>query len=156
MNLILKIKLLGVDEVVERLITVPRNFTFKNLHTALQTAMGWKDIKDYYFILGNKVISEMDFGIEDLEFEYSDQIIIGDVKEKSFQYFYDGENWIHEITVEGESSHQEYPQVLEYKGDCPMEEYGAEIYNEMIKEKTGIIPKYDKEEVNHILEISFK
>ena len=156
MNCKLKIKLLVVDEVVERRITVPRNFTFKNLHTALQIAMGWKDIKDYYFILGNKVISEIDFGIEDLEFEYSDQIIIGDVEEKSFQYFYDGENWIHEITLEGESFGPEYPQVLEYKGDCPLEEYGAEIYNEMIKENTGNIPKYDMEEVNHILEISFK
>lgn len=154
----LKVQLIEVDETVERILEISKEYTFKQLHRALQTAMGWKDLEEYYFLTKDFVLSEVDYRIEEYEFVFSDQVKLGELKEKRFQYFYDGDLWKHTIEIlEDTVLENDYPQVLEYKGRCPMEEYGGPaVYNEMVKENISILPAYDKDEANHILEISFK
>ncbi len=154
----IRVQLLEVEEKVERVLQIPKNYTLKQLHTALQIAMGWKDLKDYYFFSDKVLYSEIDYRIEDLEFVFSDQIKLEDIKEDVLSYSYDGDTWKHRIEfLEEVDIEDDFPKVLSYCGKCPMEEYGGPtVYNEMIKESPQIIPDFDLEETNHILEISFK
>ena len=154
----LKVQLIEVDETVERILEISKEYTFKQLHRALQTAMGWKDLEKYYFLTKEFVLSEVDYRIEGYEFIFSDQVKLGELKDKTFRYYYNGDLWKHTIEIlEDTILENDYPQVLEYKGRCPMEEYGGPaVYNEMVRENISLLPVYDRDEVNHILEISLK
>lgn len=152
-----KITLLNVKEPVIRVLHFPQDYSFNLIHQGIQTGMGWKDLEDYYFLIGNKVVGEMDYGIEGCEFVFSDRFSLKDFAQKRFKYYYDGEVWVHEIQVEEISYSKEYPEVVEYEGNCPIEELGGpEFHVELLSSNPRRIPDFDLEETNHLLKISFK
>lgn len=59
----LKVQLIEVDETVERILEISKEYTFKQLHTALQIAMGWKDLEEYYFLTKDFVLSPIKYSI---------------------------------------------------------------------------------------------
>jgi len=54
----LKIFLKGVEQPIWRRIQVPGNYTFWDLHIAIQHSMGWYDYHRHIFTLKNPVIGE--------------------------------------------------------------------------------------------------
>jgi hypothetical protein len=109
-NLILqfRIELLGVEPPIWRRIQVPENYTFWDLHVAIQDSMGWRD---YHLHAFRVVGSEDVIGIPDKEGDDPLETRPG-WKLRVHDYFtaecplavyeYDfGSAWIHEIRFEG-------------------------------------------------------
>jgi hypothetical protein len=134
-----KITLRDVKPVVWRRIQVPENFTFWDLHVALQNAMGWWDSHLHEFEVCNPKTKEVEhFGIPDGEDD--PYTVLPDWETKIHEYFdakanksviyrYDfGDNWEHELKFEGDfdKSEGKYPRCLEGENACPPEDVGGE------------------------------
>lgn len=133
-----KIELKGVsDPKVWRRLILPSDYTFMDLHTAIQIAFGWEDEHLFMFspkgFGSNPQITEMfeddmdDWGEEKLD---ADELILSDIfttEKQKYTYIYDfGDSWVHMITLEKilEKSTL-YPVCLDGNGKCPPEDCGG-------------------------------
>ena len=147
---------LEVPEEVERVLVFSKDYTLNQVHKIIQISMGWQDLKDYYFVVGDKYFSEMDLGLEDYPFSYGDTRKLRPEDGEVF-YFYDGGIWKHKITVEEAEIETPVPKVLSYKGDCPNEQIPSpKLYLDLLKANSPLIEKYNIDEINHILKTSFQ
>jgi hypothetical protein len=125
-----KLKLLGVAKPpVWRRLLVPVNTTLDQMHSILQSAMGWEDYHMHVFSDG-----DLEYGIPDRELGFSDERevtlgdVFGDVGDKLL-YTYDfGDGWEHVVVLEDlldAVPAVAYPVCLAGKGCCPPEDCGG-------------------------------
>ncbi len=129
-----KIELLGVEPPIWRRIQVPGNYTFWDLHVAIQDAMGWLDYHLHAFqivgssiVIGTPVEEEDDLGIKPgWEFEIQDFFSHAS---PLAVYEYDfGDSWHHEVRFEEVCSVEKdvvYPRCVDGARRCPPEDCGG-------------------------------
>jgi hypothetical protein len=135
-----KITLNGSKPLIWRRIVVPANYSFWDLHVAVQDAMGWLDYHLHEFEIVNPTTSEkVRIGLPDEEYDDEDMTTIPDHKEKISDYFdenncnaryeYDfGDSWIHTIKFEKNIpalTGEKYPKCINGKMACPPEDCGG-------------------------------
>ena len=139
-----RIELLGVEPPIWRRIQVPENYTFWDLHVAIQDSMGWRD---YHLHAFRVVGSEDVIGIPDKEGDDPLETRPG-WKLRVHDYFtaacplaayeYDfGCAWVHEIRFEGvrdAESGAGYPLCLDGARHRPPEDCGGvDEYSDLLK-----------------------
>ena len=122
----LKIWLLTISPMVWRRVVVPAGYTLRELHGAIQVAMGWEGIHLYQFCL-----RAARYGSFELSASSPDVTIEGLQLRKGarFTYEYDlNVCWRHEIRVENRlelEPQKIYPVCVDGHGACPPEDCGG-------------------------------
>ena len=135
-----RIGLTNIKPLIWRVIQVPGNFTFWDLHSAIQNAMGWSDTHLHMFRITNpKSRKKVEIGIPfDMNKPEKNllpgwSMLIQDffhMKNKKASYEYDFElSWKHNITLQKilQREQVEYPRCIRGKRACPpenCEDYG--------------------------------
>ena len=132
-----KITLKAIKPKIWRRIQVPGNYTFWDLHVAIQDVMGWEDYHLHQFEIINPKTGEKNLiAIPNDEDFYE---TVSEVKAKISQYFlsakdkanyeYDfGDGWEHEVVLEKilpSVVGSRYPQCIDGKRACPPEDCGG-------------------------------
>jgi hypothetical protein len=135
-----KITLRGIRPPIWRRIQVPGNYTFWDLHVAIQDAMGWFDAHLHAFEVANPKMGFVEaIGIPEEDFIRGNHRTTAGWKRKIAQYFsekntkaryvYDfGDDWVHDIKLEkilAADKDVNYPQCLAGKRACPPEDCGG-------------------------------
>ncbi|KAI9787342.1 MAG: hypothetical protein M1816_007628 [Peltula sp. TS41687] len=147
-NYILKITLLGTDKpVITRTLSVPSDYTFSDLHHAIQVAFGWMECHLYKFdILGPRGTSLVCIEEEECHSEYhrcrlrrfdeeqrwwSSTALAGVLDSPTYQfnritYLYDfGDNWEHEIKLIGREKYKPRVTCITGGGHACVEDVGG-------------------------------
>jgi len=134
-----KITLQDIEPRIWRRILVPADYTFWDLHVAIQDAMGWWDAHLHAFEFPDQELYEdMVIGIPEEDFFDEPETLPGwqfHIKDL-FQepganalYEYDyGDSWLHLVEFEGEmprTKGQRYPQCIDGARKCPPEDCGG-------------------------------
>ena len=136
-----RIDLNEIDPIIWRQIEVPENFTFWDLHVAIQDAMGWKDCHLHEFDVINPRTEKCEnIGITDEESEWVLETLTGwkiliseyfNAKNPHAVYTYDfGDKWTHLITLEAILAvffQKIYPCCISGARACPPEDVGGVI-----------------------------
>ena len=135
-----KIELEGITPTIWRRIQVPEDYSFWDLHVAIQDAIGWLDYHLHLFLIRRKhsrVATQI--GIpDDYAFEGSPEILPGwEIPISDYfhdvgitaDYEYDfGDGWRHKVLLEGillrEKGHK-YPRCIDGARACPPEDCGG-------------------------------
>jgi len=135
-----KITLKDIRPPVWRRIQVPKNYTFWDLHIAIQDAMGWLDSHLHAFFVQNpKTDFSEQIGIPDDDIGWSDQSVLPGWERKISEYFslknfealyvYDfGDDWAHNVKLEKILPREkgvDYPLCIKGKRACPPEDCGG-------------------------------
>jgi hypothetical protein len=129
------IGLLGIEPPIWRRIQVPEDYTFWDLHVAIQDAMGWTDSHLHAF----RVVGlEGDIGVPDKDkidlpaTKPGWKILIRDMFSDGrplAAYEYDfGDSWVHEVPFERAlpaKKGAKYPRCLDGARRCPPEDCGG-------------------------------
>ncbi len=134
-----KVTLKGVKPPIWRRIQVPENYTFWDLHVAIQDAMGWLDMHLHEFDVKDPRTGDITrIGIPDEAFD-----LAGEVKSSwncrirnyfsqenpKAAYTYDfGDNWQHTVLFEKillRVKDKTYPECIKGKRACPPEDCGG-------------------------------
>lgn len=134
------ISLKDITPTIWRRILVPENYSFWDLHVAIQDSMGWLDYHLHVFRIRRKhAHKDVEIGIPDDEsfedvpdmlpgWEYSIGTYFTDVGAKC-EYEYDfGDCWLHEVLLEGillREKGQKYPKCIGGARACPPEDCGG-------------------------------
>lgn len=178
----IKIVIKNSKPPIWRRCIVPAGITFSQLGIILNKIMGWSgyhlsEYEFYHLQLQLREEDEFDEFVPMWDFDLLDssKTFINEYMEQQewFTYTYDfGDDWQHRVTIEKiiEDYPNNYPQVIKYKGDCPMEDCGGiEGYYECIDvirdnenpesnerrewaESQGYGELYDMDEVNQDLQ----
>lgn len=176
-----KITLKDINPPVWRRIQVPENYSFWDLHVAIQDSMGWFDCHLHRFeIKHSDTEKEEEMGIPDDEMDFDIETLPGwekkifkyfTLKNNSAFYIYDfGDDWEHSLGLEKIVPRDKditYPICIDGKRACPPEDCGGtggyenflriisdpncEEYEEMMEWIGG---KFDPEDFD-VKEISF-
>ncbi len=135
-----KISLKNIRPPIWRRIQVPEDYTFWDLHVAIQDAMGWWEAHLHAFKVMNpqKGIEE-EIGIPDEGFADLEHRILAGWKQKISKYFsaqndkalyiYDfGDYWEHELKLEkiiASDKQKDYPICVAGRRACPPEDCGG-------------------------------
>ncbi len=151
----LKIAIKNSKPPIWRRCIIPAGITFSQLCVILNEVMGWSGyhLSEFEFYHLQLQLQEKDdfndfMPIWDFDLLDSSKTYINEYMEqqKWFTYTYDfGDDWQHRVTIEKiiEDYPNNYPQVIRYKGDCPMEDCGGiEGYYECI----DVIENFDHPE----------
>ncbi|MBN2535465.1 MAG: plasmid pRiA4b ORF-3 family protein [Spirochaetales bacterium] len=158
-----KITLQDISPVIWRRIQVPENYTFWDLHVAIQDSMGWTDSHLHAFRLKNPETDEVEeIGIpEDSDFAEFPMLAgweedIADwfsEENNSANYNYDfGDDWNHDLVLERilpKEANTKYPVCLAGERACPPEDCGSVPGYERLCE---IIKNPDAEEYDEMME----
>lgn len=155
-----KITLKDIKPKIWRRIQVPENYSFWDLHVAIQDSLGWEDYHLHQFeVLDPKTGGKISIGIPD-EDGFSGYEIISGNKAKISKYFlspkdkasyeYDfGDGWEHEVVLEKillAKPGTEYPRCISGERACPPEDcggpWGYEELLEVINDPTH--PEYEE------------
>lgn len=130
--------------VVWRRIVVPADYTFYQLHMAIQGAFGWENC--HLFQFSENGIGDNTCYAEVFDNMVTDFVTLNARKTKmskvfkkvnqSYTYIYDfGDYWAHNLTLEKISDEEIYrPFCIEGGGACPPEDVGGIIgYQELLK-----------------------
>ena len=158
-----KITLKEIEPEIWRRIQVPANYSFWDLHVAIQDAMGWTDSHLHMFRILNPLTDDTNqIGIPDEDRFVGDPEILPGWELPITGYFlegnpraeyeYDfGDSWIHEITLETIAPRQvgaKYPRCLDGRSACPPEDCGGPPgYEDMLR----ILKNPDHEEHESML-----
>jgi hypothetical protein len=132
-----KITLKAIKPKIWRCIQVPGNYTFWDLHVAIQDAMGWEDYHLHQFEIINPKTGEKNLIATPNDEDFYETI--SEVKAKISQYFlsaknkanyeYDfGDGWEHEVVLEKilpSVVGSRYPQCIAGERACPPEDCGG-------------------------------
>lgn len=158
-----KIALKHIRPPIWRRIQVPENYSFWDLHVAIQDAMGWLDYHLHEFEMVNPSTGiKVAIGIPDEEFA-RDREVLSDHKQKIADYFslenpsasyvYDfGDNWEHTVKLEKilpRDKDIDYPVCIAGKRACPPEDCGG-VWG--YKDFLEIISDPDHEEHKEMIE----
>lgn len=132
-----KIALLGISPPIWRRIQIPENYSFWELHVAIQDSMGWLDYHLHAFDLPSaEGRRQREIGIPENE---SDDLTIAGWKTKvadhfirpgvAMSYRYDfGDGWVHEVLLEAilvAETGWKYPRCIAGERACPPEDCGG-------------------------------
>lgn len=133
-----KVTLLGIKPPIWRRIQVPGDYTFWDLHVAIQDAMGWLDYHFHTFLIAEKGRSKpIEIGIPRDEMEEGGFLSGWEVPIREFfkipgegaLYEYDfGDMWEHEVLLEGiflREKKVRYPRCIGGERACPPEDCGG-------------------------------
>ena len=153
----LKIAIKNSKPPIWRRVIVPAGITFSQLSIILNKVMGWCGYHLFEFEFYHLELriaedaEEFDVGYGPYDYVEASSTYIREYLEENdwFTYTYDlGDEWQHRVTVEKtiEDYQYNYPQVIKFKGDCPVEDCGG-IYGyyeclEIINDKTH--PEYEE------------
>lgn len=180
----LKIVIKNSKPPIWRRVIVPAGITFSQLSMILNEVMGWSGYHLFqfeFYHLGLYIEEESEdfaFGYAFYQCMEASTTLIGEYLEGNdwFTYTYDlGDDWQHRVTVEKvlEDYEYDYPQVIKYKGDCPVEDCGGIYgyydcldiisdkghpeYEERLEwmESQGYPREYDPDDVNRVLREEF-
>jgi hypothetical protein len=133
------VTLIGIEPEVWRRIVVPGNYSFWDLHVAIQDAMGWLDYHLHAFRIQNPETGDLDqIGIPDDSFENEARLVAGwevpiahYFRERGDRadYEYDfGDGWEHDVVLEEIATRvprKRYPLCLDGARACPPEDCGG-------------------------------
>lgn len=150
-----RIDLDGIRPPIWRRILVPANYTFYDLHMAIQKAMGWDNYHLYCFeikhpITGEKVsiYASEESRFDDLIDFYMPVVSFFPHPNMKCTYTYDfGDNWKHIITLEKilpKEPGMHYPVCLAGKRSCPPEDCGGPFGYMMVISGEGERAEYYK------------
>lgn len=131
-----KITIKDIHPPIWRRVIVPAGLSFNQLTLVLNTAMGWSGSHLSSYTFQNLGLEFEDDPEEDFALWNNNEIldaaeyIIDEFVEsvKSFTYVYDfGDYWSHHVQVEKvlDDFEQNYPQVIKFKGNTPLEDCGG-------------------------------
>lgn len=132
-----KISLQHIEPQIWRRILVPPEYTFWDLHVAIQDAMGWCDCHLHSFRVGERRENRVEIGVPTPGFEEQEILAGWDVPVSDFckttgttiQYLYDfGDHWDHQIVFEEiveVKTALKLPVCLEGERACPPEDCGG-------------------------------
>lgn len=132
-----KVTLMDMPLPVWRTIQVPANYSFWDLHVAIQDAMGWLDCHMHTFVFGMARKKPRFIGIPSPELDEPPvaagwEIAIGDFFQTPGDqavYDYDfGDGWRHDVLLEGillKNKAAKYPQCIAGENACPPEDCGG-------------------------------
>lgn len=149
----LHVTLLNVAPAVWRRIVVPSSWTLYDLHLAIQIAMGWDDLHNHAFRIGDVMYGRPKS--DDLD-EWGDEFVtvLADVVRPGDEllYLYDfGDEWWHRVRVESKGaggSFGEAPCCLAGAGACPPEDCGGpDAFRRMFPDPPSVDP-FDRDLVN--------
>ena len=133
----LKVTLLDSPYPIWRRFGVQSIATFRDLHMAVLSVMGWDGSHLWQFKVGQQIIGDCDLlemdPRDDTGFIDAETYTLGDAiaaNVKTFGYTYDfGDNWQHKVTIEkvgpGDTDIAIYPVMLDHKGRCPPDNVGG-------------------------------
>lgn len=132
----LKIMIKNSKPPIWRRVIVPTGITFSQLSIILNKVMGWCGYHQFEFEFSHlelclmEDIEEFAFGFALYDYQEASTTYISEYLEENqwFTYTYDmGDNWEHRVTVEKVITDYawNYPMVLKYKGNCPVEDCGG-------------------------------
>lgn len=132
----LKIAIKGSKPPIWRRCIIPAGLTFSQLSILLNKIMGWSGYHLFefeFYHLSLRITEEDDEDFMDwdtYESVEANKTFINQYMEEQdwFTYTYDfGDNWDHRVTIEDtiEDYEYDYPQVIKFKGACPMEDCGG-------------------------------
>lgn len=140
-----------------RRIIVPAGITFSQLGLILNKAMGWCGYHMFEFEFYHQELritegmDDFDIGYGPWDYLEASTTYIREFLEDNdwFTYTYDlGDDWSHRVTVEKimEDYPCNYPKIIKYKGNCPVEDCGG-IYGyyeclEILQDETN--PEYEQ------------
>jgi len=134
---LLRVALKEIKPPIWRRIRVPGDFTLADLHSVLQTAMGWSNCHLHEFQIGGIAYSDPEFDVlGELDAEDEGDYTLDEVIQREnmkFHYVYDyGDAWQHVITVEKiipadelDPDDLSQPVCLKGKRACPPEDCGG-------------------------------
>lgn len=158
-----EVSLQEVEPPVWRAIQVPGDYSFWDLHVAIQDAMGWLDYHLHEFEIINPATGNVErIGIPDEDFLDEEQTLAGwEVKISDYfspenataSYTYDfGDGWVHTVTVKEvveRDPDSSYPRCAGGQRACPPEDCGGPWgYQEFLE----AIRNADHEEHHRMLE----
>ncbi len=137
-----RIAIEGISPEIWRVIQVPENYSFWNLHMAIQDAFGWTNSHLHSFETTNpktgkgEIIGIPEHTYDEIPIDFVtlpgwEIPIYGYFSEerRSMLYIYDyGDSWNHRIQYEKilfKSTHQKYPVCLDGKREGPPEDCGG-------------------------------
>ena len=134
-----KLTLRGLTPLIWRRIQVPENYSFWDLHVAIQDSMGWFDSHLHQFEMNDPNTNEETTIITPFQEDSSDEDMVLEQQAKIKEYFsntntnaiytYDfGDSWEHQIVLEKIMTISEgvrYPQCIAGKRSCPPEDCGG-------------------------------
>lgn len=142
----LKIMIKNSKPPIWRRCIIPAGITFSQLSIILNKVMGWSGyhLSEFEFYHLQLQLREEDEFFDftpmwDFDLLDSSKTFINEYMEQQewFTYTYDfGDHWNHRVTIEKiiEDYPDNYPQVIKFKGDCPIEDCGGiEGYYECIE-----------------------
>lgn len=133
----LKIVIKNSKPPIWRRVIVPAGITFSQLSIILNQVMGWCGYHlfefEFYHLELRLIEGAEEFaggGCDPYDYLEASEVYIREYLEENewFTYTYDlGDDWQHRVTIEKiiEDYEYEYPQVLKFKGDCPVEDCGG-------------------------------
>jgi hypothetical protein len=160
-----RITLKYIEPKIYRVIQVPENYSFWDLHVAIQDVMGWVDYHLHEFIVTDPLTKKkIRIGIPTEEEFFVEKTIPGwkariadcfSKRNKKAEYVYDfGDDWQHIIKLEKilpKGKEQSYPRCIAGERACPPEDCGSlpgyEDILEMLKN-----PDPDNEEYQERME----
>ncbi len=158
-----KVALNGIRPPIWRRIQVPSNYTFWDLHIAIQDAMGWWDSHLHEFDVHNPSSGGQErIGIPVEDYDSGDEVIPGwnrnisqyfSLENPKAGYVYDfGDDWEHTLTLEKilpREKGRQYPVCVKGKRACPPEDCGGIWgYQELLE----IIADPEHEEYDEMME----
>jgi hypothetical protein len=151
-----KVELLEISPTIWRRIEVPADYTFWDLHVAIQDAMGWTDTHLHAFEIQDAKRGNIEIGIPDPDSEVP---VIAGWKRKLSRHFkapgdsvvyeYDfGDSWRHSVLLEAVSladSDADCPRCVDGARKCPPEDCGGPFsYESFLQAITD--PNHDEHE----------
>jgi pRiA4b ORF-3-like protein/RNA polymerase alpha subunit len=142
-SLALKVTLCDVEPPVWRRLLLPSVLTLRELHRAIQIAMGWSDYHLHAFRIGDREYANLEQLDERCGEVDERSITLAEIAAEgitSFEYEYDfGDGWEHAIEVEEiDSATHERPICLAGARACPPEDCGGpNAYNEILAVLAG-------------------
>lgn len=132
----LKIVIKNSKPPIWRRVIVPAGITFSQLSMILNKVMGWCGYHAFEFEFYHQEIrlieeaEDLDIGYGPYDYIEASTTYIREYLEENewFTYTYDlGDDWQHRVTIEKiiDDYEYDYPQVIKYKGDCPVEDCGG-------------------------------
>ena len=141
----LKISLYGSKPLIWREIIVPVDYSFFDLHIAIQDSMGWTDSHLHQFFTERLYkghskniawpMSDMDVDMDERKTKIKE--LFKNEKDSVFYEYDFGDSWMHKIELKkilDADSKAKYPQIIFGKNACPPEDCGNLWgYYELIK-----------------------
>ncbi|MBV8772236.1 MAG: plasmid pRiA4b ORF-3 family protein [Deltaproteobacteria bacterium] len=125
----LKVILRAIRPPIWRRLEVPSRASLRELHHAIQAAMGWGDQHLYAFEVDGRQYGDP-ARVDDVT-DDTQLTVLGIMRSgvKRFNYIYDfGDTWEHQISIEGKRAAiggRRYPTCVAGKRNCPPEDCGG-------------------------------